>query len=113
MENIRPTLEFWFDFGSNYSYLSVMRIQELTARYGVEVQWEPFLLGPIFKSFGWSTSPFVSQKEKGEYMWQDMERQCKKYRIPWRKPSQFPRLGVLPLRIVLCSREEPWVAEFT
>jgi 2-hydroxychromene-2-carboxylate isomerase len=25
------TIEFWFDFGSNYSYLSMMRIRRLAA----------------------------------------------------------------------------------
>ena len=29
-----PELELWFDFGSNYSYLSVMRIREAAARRG-------------------------------------------------------------------------------
>ena len=65
-------LEFWFELGSNYSYLSVMRIEELAQQHGVAIVWRPFLLGPIFKAFGWDTSPFVLQKEKGAYMWRDM-----------------------------------------
>jgi len=28
-------IEFWFEFGSNYSCLSVMRIEQLAARLGV------------------------------------------------------------------------------
>src|ERR1700712_4358117 len=48
-------IEFWFDFGSNYSYLSVMRV----VSQGIDVAWRPFLLGPIFQSFGWNNSPFV------------------------------------------------------
>src|SRR5262245_52395838 len=62
-------IELWFEFGSNYSYLSVMRIEEAASAHGVRVVWRPFLLGPIFKSFGWETSPFVAQKEKGAYVW--------------------------------------------
>ncbi len=108
----RPEIEVWFEFGSNYSYLSVMRIEEAAARRGVKVLWQPFLLGPIFKSFGWDNSPFVLQKEKGAYMWQDMVRQCRKYGVPWTRPSAFPRLGVLPLRVALVGLEEPWVGEF-
>ena len=60
-----PTIDFWFEFGSNYSYLSVMRIEEEAARRQVAVRWQPFLLGPIFRSFGWESSPFVLQKQKG------------------------------------------------
>ena len=61
-------IEFWFDFGSPYSYLSVTRIVEEGQRHGVNVVWKPFLLGPIFKSLGWDTSPFVLQKAKGDYI---------------------------------------------
>ena len=102
------SIEFWFDFGSNYSYLSVMRV----VRNGIDVVWRPFLLGPIFQSFGWNNSPFVLQKEKGEYTWRDMARQCAKYGIPWRMPTEFPRLGVLPLRIMLVAEGQPWAGEF-
>jgi 2-hydroxychromene-2-carboxylate isomerase len=105
-------IEFWFEFGSNYSYLSVMRIEELAAKYGVRVNWQPFLLGPIFQSFGWNDSPFVLQKQKGEYVWKDMARQCKKYGIPWKIPTQFPRLGVLPLRVMLVGSGQAWIGEF-
>jgi len=37
-----PELEFWFEFGSNYSYLSVMRIEALAAQQGVRIVWKPF-----------------------------------------------------------------------
>lgn len=105
-------IEFWFEFGSNYSYLSVMRIEPLAMQHGARIRWQPFLLGPIFQSFGWSSSPFVLQKEKGEYTWIDMARQCRKYGIPWRKPSVFPRLGVLPLRVMLVGDGQAWIPEF-
>ena len=105
-------IEFWFEFGSNYSYLSVMRIEDAARRCGVKIVWKPFLLGPIFRSFGMANSPFVLQKEKGAYVWQDMVRQCRKYALRWTKPSVFPRLGVVPLRVALLGAEEPWIGEF-
>lgn len=106
------TIDFWFEFGSNYSYLSVMRIEEEARRHGVTIRWQPFLLGPIFQSFGWTSSPFVLQKEKGEYAWKDMERQCKKQGIPWKKPSHFPRSAILALRVALIGASEPWMGEY-
>ena len=42
-------IEFWFEFGSNYSYLCVMRIEDEARRLGVHISWKPFLLGPIFR----------------------------------------------------------------
>ena len=104
-------MDFWFEYGSNYSYLSVMRIEAAAAAAGVAVSWQPFLLGPIFKELGWETSPFVLQKAKGKYMWRDMERQCEKYNLPWRKPSVFPRSGVVAARVALLGGE--WIPEFS
>ncbi len=107
-----PEIEFWFEFGSNYSYLSVMRIEDAARRHGVRIVWKPFLLGPIFRALGFETSPFLLQKEKGAYMWQDMARQCRKYGLAWVEPSVFPRLGVLPLRVALLGVEAPWIGPF-
>jgi 2-hydroxychromene-2-carboxylate isomerase len=107
-----PLIEFWFEFASNYSYLSVMRIEREAARHEVSVQWRPFLLGPIFQSFGWATSPFVLQPWKTEYVWRDMARQCRKYGLPWQRPSTFPRATLLPARVALLGTGQPWMAEF-
>jgi 2-hydroxychromene-2-carboxylate isomerase len=109
----RPSLEFWYEFGSNYSYLSVMRIEALARQYGVDVDWKPFLLGPIFKSFGWNTSPFVLQKEKGAYAWKDMARQCARYGLPWKRPTTFPRGALLAIRVALLGAGQPWIAEYS
>ena len=105
-------IEFWFEFGSNYSYLSVMRIEDAARWHGVRIVWKPFLLGPIFRALGFETSPFVLQKEKGAYVWQDMARQCRKYGLQWTTPSKFPRLGVLPLRVALLGAAQPWIGAF-
>ena len=107
-----PEIEFWFEFGSNYSYLSVMRIENEARRRGVRIVWKPFLLGPIFRALGMENSPFVLQKEKGAYVWRDMARQCRKYGLRWVQPSTFPRLGVLPSRIALLGAAEPWIGAF-
>ena len=107
-----PAIEFWFEFGSNYSYLSVMRIEDEARRRDIPIVWKPFLLGPILRALGMETSPFVVQKEKGAYVWQDMARQCRKYGLPWTQPSVFPRLGVLPLRVALIGVDQPWMGAF-
>src|SRR5271168_3588218 len=107
-----PEIEFWFEFASNYSYLSVMRIEGESKRAGVRILWRPFLLGPIFRAMGMETSPFVLQKEKGAYMWQDMDRQCRKYGLRWTRPGIFPRVGVLAARVALLGADQPWIAAY-
>jgi 2-hydroxychromene-2-carboxylate isomerase len=112
LKSSRPEIEFWFEFASNYSYLSVMRIEGEAKRHGVRIVWRPFLLGPIFRDLGMETSPFVLQKEKGVYVWQDMERQCRKYGLRWKRPSTFPRLSVLASRVALIGAEQPWMGAY-
>jgi len=107
------TLEFWFDFGSNYSYLSAMRIEALAREKKVEIIWKPFLLGVVFQSLGWETSPFVLQKLKGDYAWRDMARLCEKYGLPWKQPTNFPRTALLTMRVALIGADQGWVAAFT
>lgn len=105
-------IEFWFDFGSNYSYLSMMRIRQLAADAGLRVRLKPFMLGPIFKSLGWETSPFVLQTMKGNYVWRDMQRQCCKYGLRWQKPTVFPRNALLAARVALVGEGAPWLDAF-
>jgi len=105
-------LEFWFDLSSNYSYLSLMRVEDLVHGSGIKIQWRPFLLGPVFKSLGWNTSPFVVQQAKGAYVRRDMERQCAKYDLPWTWPSEFPRRALLPMRVAVYGQGQPWFTDF-
>jgi len=107
-----PVLEFWFEFGSTYSYLSVMRIEALAERAQVRVLWRPFLLGPLFAAQGLTTSPFVAQPEKGRYMWTDLARQARKYGLPFRQPLVFPRNAVRPMRVAVLGADQPWIGAF-
>ncbi len=93
------TMTFWFDFASTYSYLSAMRIMPLAEAAGVDVDWRPFLLGPIFGAQGWTTSPFNIYPAKGRYMWRDMERRCAALDIPLVRPDPFPQNSLLAARV--------------
>ena len=57
------TIEVWFDFGSNYSYLSVVRIEDAGREKGVPIIWKAFLLGPIFRGLG-ETLPSCCRKRR-------------------------------------------------
>ena len=105
-------LNFWFDFGSTYSYPTVMRIERLAAERGVKVVWRAFLLGPVFNAQGWNDSPFNIYSAKGRYMWRDLERVCLAEGIPFRQPSQFSRNGLLAARIACWYAEAPWLPAF-
>lgn len=108
-----PKLTFWFDFASTYSYLSAMRIEQLASENDVEIIWQPFLLGPIFKAQGYETSPFNLFEIKGKNMWRDLERQAEYYGLPaFTKPDPFPQNGLRAARIAAYYGRESWVPEF-
>jgi 2-hydroxychromene-2-carboxylate isomerase len=110
-------MTFWFEFASTYSYLTVMRIEALARERCVEVEWKPFLLGPIFAAQGWTTSPFNLYPAKGAYMWRDIERRAAGYGIPFRPWSGkdgriFPQNGLLAARTATAALRERWGKEF-
>ena len=108
-----PRLEFWYEFASSYSYLSVMRISDLAREAGVEVVWRPFLLGPIFKAQGWETSPFNLYPAKGRYMVRDMQRLAADRGLPFVMPPTFPANSLKAARLALIGADEGWVEPFT
>jgi 2-hydroxychromene-2-carboxylate isomerase len=105
-------LEFWFEFASTYSYPAAMRVEQAARAAGVALAWRPFLLGPIFGSQGWNDSPFNVYPVKGRYMWRDLERVCTRHGVPLRRPSRFPRNGLLAARVALLGAGEPWGPDF-
>ena len=107
-------LEFWYEFGSTYSYPAAMRIEPLAEKAGVELRWRPFLLGPIFKAYGWNDSPFNIFEAKGRYMWRDLTRTCEGERIPLKLPPvRFPQNGLKAARLALVGEGEGWTPAFT
>ncbi len=109
----RPSLEFWYEFASTYSYLSAMRIEEMAAAAEIEVRWRPFLLGPIFAAQGWNSSPFNLFPAKGRYMWRDMEREGARFGLPVKRPDPFPQNSLVAARVALLGAEHPWGPTFT
>ncbi len=107
----RQTIEFWFEFASTYSYPAVMRVERVATNAGISIEWKPFLLGPIFRSQGWNDSPFNLYPVKGRYMWRDLERVCAREGVPFRRPTRFPRNGLLAARVTCAAAGREWCPE--
>lgn len=105
-------LEFWFEFGSTYSYPAAARIESLATERGIELSWRAFLLGPIFRDQGWNDSPFNLYPAKGRYMQRDLQRVCDAQGLPFHWPSVFPRNGLLAARVACRFAEAPWLPGF-
>jgi 2-hydroxychromene-2-carboxylate isomerase len=99
-------LDFWYEFGSNYSYLAAMRIEPLAKIAGVEVRWRPFLLGPIFKAQGLETSPFNLYPLKHKHMLRDMARWSEILKLPkFVLPKTFPAHTLVVSRVAIALGE--------
>ncbi|MEM9582384.1 MAG: 2-hydroxychromene-2-carboxylate isomerase [Pseudomonadota bacterium] len=107
-------LTFWYDFASSYSYLSALRIESLCGESGIKHVWRPFLLGAIFQSQGWNTSPFNIYEAKGAYMIRDIARVAQNRELPpFRLPSEFPQKSLLAARIGTLGANSEWIADYT
>ena len=107
-------IDFWYEFASTYSYPTAMRIERLAADDGIAVRWRPFLLGPIFKAYGWNDSPFNIYKTKGTYMWRDLERVCEADGLVLTLPPvRFPQNGLKAARLALAGDGQGWTPDFT
>lgn len=110
----QPTIEFWYEFASTYSYLAASRIEALAAAADVAVRWRPFLLGPIFAAQGWTTSPFNLFPAKGRAMWRDMERETARLGLPpLARPDPFPQNSLVATRAALYGQDQDWLVPFS
>ncbi len=109
---MEKTLDFWFEFASPYSYPAAMRVAQLAEQVGVTVRWRVFLLGAVFKQYGWQTTPDKVFPAKGDYMWRDLPRVCNSLNLPYQHPSVFPRNGMLAARICALYANEAWLPDF-
>jgi len=96
-----PTLEFFYDFVSPYSYLASTRVEALAARTGAALRWRPFLLGGVLKATG-NRAP-IETVAKGRHMWLDLERWSRRLEVPFRRPTTFPFGSILALRAALAA----------
>jgi 2-hydroxychromene-2-carboxylate isomerase len=94
-----PTLEFFYDFTSPYSYLASTRVEQVAREAGAELRWRPFLLGGVFKATG-NRAP-IETVAKGRAMWIDLERWARRLDVPLRRPTTFPIPSILALRTAL------------
>lgn len=106
----RPSLTFWFEFASTYSYPAAMRIDRAATARGVDVDWRPLILGPIFAEQGMKDSPFNLYPTKGQYMWRDLGRICAELDLPLVHPKPFPQNSLLCARIAVALEGAPRVA---
>ncbi len=100
----RPTLEFFFDFSSPFSYLAATQVEAVARRADAHLVWRPFLLGGLFKALGTAEAPILTWSEpKRRHTLEDLERWAAHWNVPFRFASRFPMRTLLPLRVALAA----------
>ena len=81
-------LEFFFDYGSPYSYLADTQVEAIAQRAGATLERKPMLLGGVFKATG-NTSPagFAPKSELSSF---DMPMWARHYGVPFARNPHFP-----------------------
>jgi len=81
-------VEFYFDYGSPFSYIAHTRLPEMLRRTGGEAHYRIMLLGGVFQLTGNSSPAFNPLKWPNSQ--RDLERYLKKYRVPYQPNPHFP-----------------------
>ena len=105
-------LEFFFDYGSPYSYLASTQVEELVRRTGGELRWRPFLLGAVFKSTGNISEATTMQKAR--YILKDLQDWTRHYDLPdFLIAEGFPCSSSRAERLGLVADENGCLPAFT
>ena len=111
-----PTLEFFYDYSSPWTYLAFTRIEALCRDIGADIAWRPILVGGIFNTV--NPSVYESRERpvppKARYMLKDLgdwAAYCGvKIVFP---PSVFPVNSVKALRGALVALEHGCISAYS
>ena len=79
---------FWFAIGSTYTYLAVMRADEVAKRHGVTLDWRPVDIRHVLVTH--DNDPFGSNAVKANYMWHDIARHAVSFGLSPKLPAPYP-----------------------
>ena len=91
------TVEFYFDFGSPYSYLAYKALPGIAAAQGAQIAWRPMLLGGVFTATG-NNSP-VDIPAKGKWTQRDLQTWTARNGCAFRRNPHFPLNKHTTLRV--------------
>jgi 2-hydroxychromene-2-carboxylate isomerase len=97
-------IEFFFDYGSPFSYLADALLPELAARCGARLEHRPMLLGAVFKATG-NRSPMQEPVEaKRSYGGLALRRTALRVGAPFRINPHFPINTVALMRTAVAAQ---------
>lgn len=102
-----PTVQFWYDFSSPWTYLASTQIEKVAERAGADLVWKPFLLGALFKQIGTDDAPFLTMSDaKRAYTARDLHYWASHWEVPFKFASRFPMRTITALRLALLAGDK-------
>jgi 2-hydroxychromene-2-carboxylate isomerase len=103
-------VEFFFDYGSPFSYLADTQLAALERRMGATVVYRPMLLGAVLKETG-NASP-ITVPAKGRYMGVELHRWARRYGVPFAANKFFPINTMRLMRGAVAAQHAERFAEY-
>lgn len=98
---IKKALDFYFDYGSPYSYLANTQIKKIAEEGATQLVYRPVLLGGVFKLTG-NTPPIQTPvKNKVSYGLKDLHHWAEYYQCKFQFNPHFP-VNTLSLMRIAC-----------
>jgi 2-hydroxychromene-2-carboxylate isomerase len=103
-------IDFWFSIGSLYTFLAVMRIDQVEDTSAVHFRWRPFSVRALMIEM----DNIPAQKPvKMAYSWRDVERRAERYGVPFRTRPPYPlKNSDLANRIAVLGASEGWCSDY-
>ena len=73
--------------------------------------WRPFNVRAIMREQ--NNIPFTTKPIKADYMWRDIERRARLYKLPVKVPAPYPlQMFDLANRVAIVGKREGWCADY-
>jgi 2-hydroxychromene-2-carboxylate isomerase len=103
-------IDFYFDFGSPYSYLAHTQIKKFEKETGEKVNYMPVLVGGLHKLAGITAPAFIPLKAK--YLIKDCKLWADKYKVKYQFNRYFPIKTVNLMRSALVAEKDNFLRSF-
>jgi 2-hydroxychromene-2-carboxylate isomerase len=92
---------FYYDVVCPYAYLASTQIEDVAARAGAAIDWEPVLLGGIFRAVGQQDVPARAMPPAKQHLnLLDMKRYAAHYGVPLQLHPRHPLRSVEAMRML-------------
>jgi 2-hydroxychromene-2-carboxylate isomerase len=110
-----PTLEFFYDCSSPWTYLAFHQIERLAARGGAELIWRPILVGGVFNAVNQGVYETRSNPlpRKAAYYQKDQQDWARLYGLRIGSPPVFPVNSVKAMRAAFVAQEHGKISPFS